>query len=141
MKFTNKEVIEKFQKALNENPVTPVGTGDPTIRKRLPMLAGSVLHFVFDPAKDLWSEYIRNEGTYRMVKAQNGELSVTQIVRLGNGLDLQGETSDEALCAFFDEVLSAGNKGVKIEIQDVRVSPSTVPGRAGSKVATLKRVQ
>lgn len=141
MKFTNKEVIEKFSKTLSENPVTPVGTGDPTVRKRLPMLAGSVLHFVFDPTKDLWAEYIRNEGTYRMVKAKNGELSVTQIVRQGNGIDLPGDTSDEALCAFFDEVISAGEKGVKLEIQDVRVSPSTVPGRAGSKVATLRRVQ
>ena len=98
-------------------------------------MKGDRFHFVFDPSKDLLKEYVRNADTFRMVKDKDGkEISQNQLTRLGNGLDLEGDTSNEALGSFFEKVIANGKNGLVIEISDLKVNPSTIPGKPGAKI-------
>lgn len=136
MKFSN-EKVGKFVEALDAAPVQKLNPSglDPNQRRRMPVMKGDRFHFVIDPSKDLLKEYVRNADTFRMVKDKDGkEISQNQLTRLGNGLDLEGDTSNEALGSFFEKVIANGKNGLVIEISDLKVNPSTIPGKPGAKI-------
>lgn len=144
MKYTNEKVISEFVKGLDNAPLAKMSANapDPNQRKRMPNLKGDTFTFVVEEGKTP-SDYIvpDKSNRWRMVKDKNGkQLSQTALTREGNGLDIAGDTANEALGAFFDKVISAGAKGYTITITNVRVNPSTIEGQSGTKILDFEEV-
>ena len=136
MKYQNEKVNE-LVKSLDAQPIKKSSpyAPDPNQRKRMPVLKGDEFHFVFDPKKDLMKEYTRFHDTYRMVVDKNGkEISQSQLTRQGNGLELEGLTTNEALGSFFEMAIAKGDEGLKVNISDIKISPSTIEGHRGAKL-------